>query len=134
MRQKVVKALKSLHALSVENPCKPGTPDVNFGGLYGGWIELKWESDWPKKPETPLRLTSTFTPQQRLFAIKRWHRGGKCYFLLQVGPDWLMFDGPTAAELIDKANRSELENAALVRWTSSEMEQNIVEFLKRPRE
>lgn len=134
MRQRVVQALKPLHGFSVENPCKPGTPDVNYGGPHGGWIELKWEESWPKKPETPLVLTSTFTPQQRLFAVKRWHTGAKCHFLIQVDQDWLLFDGPTAARIVGTSPRAELERAALVHWHGSQMEKEIVQCLSHPRE
>lgn len=35
MRKRVVSALKTLHAVSVENGVGAGTPDVNYAG---GWL------------------------------------------------------------------------------------------------
>jgi hypothetical protein len=132
MRQRVVKALKSLHAISVENPCRPGTPDLNYGGPRSGWIELKWESKWPVRPTTPLRLTSDFSPQQRIFAIKRTMSGGRSHFLLQVGQDWLLLEGETAAKIVGTACRAELEAAAIQRWHGAEMEERILKWCLDP--
>ena len=49
MRGRLTKALRSLHAVAVENPVHPGTPDINYSE---GWIEAKWLRAWPRKPET----------------------------------------------------------------------------------
>lgn len=112
MRQRVVKALKKLDAWSVENPCRPGTPDVNY---IEGWIELKWKEEWPVKAETTLRLPH-FTPQQRLHLRRRWFLGGNAYLLLQVKQDWLLFDGDVAAEYVGTVDRSALELRAKAQW------------------
>ena len=112
MRQRVVKALKCLDAWSVENPCRPGTPDVNY---IEGWIELKHAEKWPARAATPLRL-GHFTPQQRLHLRRRWHLGGNAYLLLQVDQDWLLFDGETAAEFVGLQPRQELYLRARASW------------------
>jgi hypothetical protein len=112
MRQRVVKALKPLDAWSVENPCRPGTPDVNY---IEGWIELKWLDNWPKRSSTVVRLDH-FTPQQRLHLARRWNLGGNAYLLLQVGQDWLLFNGEEAAKIVGKVPKSELEEACQARW------------------
>jgi len=113
MRKKVVQALKPLDAISVENSCGPGTPDVNY---VDGWLELKWARTWPKKPETPLRLEH-FTRQQRLWLIRRWKAGGRAFVLLKVGVEWLLFDAPTAADKLGRSTRAELYEVATQVWT-----------------
>lgn len=111
-RQRVVKALKPFDAWSVENPCRPGTPDVNY---IEGWIELKWLADWPKRATTTVRIEH-FTPQQRVHLARRWEMGGNAYLLLQVAQDWLLFTGDIAARIVGRATRSELEAAAKAQW------------------
>ena len=113
MRQRVVKALKSLDAISVENSVYPGTPDVNY---IGGWIELKWVRSWPKRESTPLRLPH-FTPQQRVWLQRRERKGGHAFVFLQVANDYLLFDASTAADLLGETPRHELLEAAL--WTAT---------------
>ena len=52
-RSTVIKALKTLDAMAVENRVKPGTPDVEF---IGGWVELKYMSKWPKNTDLIVRI------------------------------------------------------------------------------
>ena len=127
MRQRVVKALKPLDAWSVENPCRPGTPDVNY---IEGWIELKWKAEWPKRPESVVQLEH-FTPQQRLHLMRRWILGGNAYLLLQVDQDWLLFDGATAARIVGLVPRGELEQAARAKWHSPNLAVDLPPVLKR---
>ena len=67
MRARVVKALRSLHAVSVENGVGVGTPDVNCTTC---WIELKavTKANIPKREDTPVRLPH-FTQQQKIWLI-----------------------------------------------------------------
>lgn len=113
MRQRVIKALKPLDAFSVENPCRPGTPDVNY---VEGWIELKWLEKWPVREATIVRIEH-FTPQQRVFLMRRWRKGGNVYLLLQVKDEWLLFDGDVAAEWVGTVDRSTLQSKARARLT-----------------
>ncbi len=76
-----------------------------------GWIELKWLRAWPKRESTRLEIRH-YTKQQRLWHKKRWHVGGTVWLLLQVGKDWLLFDGDTAATVVGRATRDELFKAA----------------------
>lgn len=103
--------MKTLDAVSVENPVFPGTPDVNY---IGGWIELKWLRDWPKRDgEVAIRH---FTPQQRSWLKRRWLRGGNVFLLLQVGNEWLLFDGNIAAEHVGRVPRQVLQSLARRHW------------------
>ncbi len=127
MRQRVVKALKSLDAWSVENPCRPGTPDVNY---IEGWIELKWVESWPKRESTPVRLPH-FTPHQKLHLRRRWRMGGNAYLLLQVDQDWFLFAGEEAAIIVGQANRAVLEERSLAHWTRPDLKTVLPPLLSR---
>lgn len=79
--------------MRIENLVEPGTPDVNY---RDGWIELKYIPAWPKRAETMVKIDH-YTPQQRAWAIRRGHVGGKVSLLLVVGDEWLLFSGKDAA-------------------------------------
>ncbi len=126
MRGKVVRALGQLNAIAVENPALPGTPDVNY---VEGWIELKWLREWPTRGDTVVQFEH-FTPQQRVFHIRRRMAGGASWVLIQCRREWLLLDGAVAAlhinqcpkyGLIDLAAQytaDGLDPEELVRWIS----------------
>lgn len=126
MRPKVLKTLKSLHAIPVENPAKPGTPDVNCIG--DNWIELKWLRYWPVRPETPVTIEH-FTIKQRRFLRDRWAKGGKSWMLLQVRRDWLLFTGPVAYEYFGHVSKSKLSQLAHRHWTAGLNKEELIECL-----
>lgn len=105
MRQRVIRLMKEmkLDPISVENPAYPGTPDINY---LHGWLELKQVEDWPVRGG-PLRLPH-YTQEQRLWALRRMKAGGRCYLLLRVNRDWMLFDGATAAQHLGHRTRDEL--------------------------
>lgn len=121
-RQLIVKALNKLKkdAISVENPALPGTPDVNF---IGGWVELKYREDWPAKEETTVRLDH-FTPQQRVWLMRRWYNKGASWLCLQISKtrDWFVFDGETAAKHLakDGCNKARIFTLACFHGKSAE--------------
>lgn len=112
MRKKVVKALRPLHAVSIENGCGCGTPDVNYAD---GWLELKAIEKWPARENTIVKVDH-FTPDQRLWLRKRHEAGGTVFLLLKTGPEWLLFYGIDAAEYVGKVPRSDLERIAIAHW------------------
>ena len=111
MRHRVIRGLKPLDAKPVENPVGPGTPDVN---CICGWIELKWMRRWPRLGGV-VRIDH-FTPQQRNWLRRRWEKGGGAWLLLQVGQEYLLFEGPTAAEHVGMVNRTRLRQLAVKIW------------------
>ncbi len=111
-RRKVVKALRSVHALAVENPMKPGTPDVNFAD---GWIELKWLRKWPVRKTTIVRIDH-YTKEQRVFLKTRWLTSKSSFLILQVGREWLLFEGHTAAEHVGRVTKDQLKTIAIAYW------------------
>jgi len=112
MRSRVVKWLKPWDAVAVENPAHPGTPDVNYAD---GWIELKKIASWPKRETTTVQLPH-FTPQQRIWLSRRARAGGTVWVLLQVGQEWLLFDGVVAAKVLGDSTQAELVSASLHVW------------------
>lgn len=117
-RQRVVKALRNLDALSVENRVGIGTPDINY--TYG-WLELKCLKNWPKNTNIAVKLDHDLTKEQRIWLKRRWAAGGECYVLLQVKREFFLFAGPVAAELIGVANQSRLRGAAVWSCNSAEL-------------
>jgi len=106
--------LGGLHPQRVESGITPGLPDIYF---IGGWIECKHVNGWPARGG-PLRL-SHFTPQQ-----KAWHRmhyrcGGNSFVMLQVGRDYLLFDGHTAVQILGEATEGQLRGWATAVWKNS---------------
>ncbi len=133
IRQLVVKALKGLDAMSVENPAHPGTPDVNY---VEGWIELKYLKAWPVRPYTTLKIRC-FTPQQRVWLNRRCRRGGNAFFLVRVADDWLLYDGTTAARRIGRMDKEEMFERSLLHCRKTLRTNDLIKALKtwdrRPR-
>lgn len=128
MRQRVVKALRSEDAVSVENKVYPGTPDVNY---IGGWVELKWLPNWPRDREAIVPVKH-FTPQQRVWLKRRWRKGGQALVLMQVKANdaWLLFDGETAAAKLGRVPAVELYESCLASGFRLD-ERKIKEWLTR---
>lgn len=130
MRQNVVRALRSLDAVSVENRVGPGTPDVNF---VEGWVELKWLRSWPKRPETPVALDHPLEVEQRAWIRRRRKRGGNVWVLLQCGREWLLFDGLVAADFLGTSTRAELYRHAKKWWAKGLDRRELIEALNATR-
>ncbi len=122
LRATVVKLLRALDAVAVENPAYPGTPDVNF---VEGWLELKWERDWPARGG--ILHVPHFTQQQRVWLTRRRSRGGIAKVLLVCGREWLLFDGKVAANTLGRAGREELMVAAEKHWPQKPDQEEFVQ-------
>lgn len=112
MRQRVVRALKRLHAVPVENPAWPGTPDVSY---IGGWLELKWLRDWPIRKESVVKIEH-FTQQQRVWLMEHHRRGGTCHVLLQCHQEWFLLDPIWAAENLGRVTQDAIRNNFSCYW------------------
>lgn len=126
MRQRIVKELKILHAISVENPINPGTPDINYAD---GFIECKWLRHWPKREGTIVKLLCDLSKEQRLWINLREKAGGIVWVMLQCRREWLLFHGETAAKHIGKATRAELYELAYQVWTDGLNRDELVRIL-----
>lgn len=123
-RKWVIKSLKLLDAVAVENPARAGTPDVNY---VEGWIELKVERRWPVKDDTPLRLKK-YTDQQKTWLRRRWSKGGNCFLLLQVGREILLFRGEDAHH-IGTLPRAQLRLLACRSWNHKPSKEVLIAAL-----
>lgn len=128
MRRRVVRALRQFDAVPVENAAVPGTPDIEY---VGGWIELKQMPKWPADPEGIVRIPH-FTPQQRVFHIRRRRAGGSSWFLLQCKREWLLLDGAIAALSIGRVRRRDLYDLAAHRSTGGLRKKELAECISRP--
>ncbi len=128
MRSRVTKALRSLNAIAVENPALPGTPDVNF---VEGWVELKWLRSWPKNEDTVVPFKH-FTPQQRVFHLRRRQANGVCWVLIQCRRDWLLLAGEVAALTVGQCTREELFKYSHRTWTNGLVQKELVECISQP--
>lgn len=108
---RVIKALRGLDPVRVENVACAGTPDINY---VGGWIENKYIDRWPVRKG--IVRCDHFTPQQRVWHIRRRYAGGKSFVFLQVGRDYLLFKGEDAANHLGKVDEAELKTVALGVW------------------
>lgn len=111
IRRGLVKMLKPIHAVPVESPIVPGIPDVNY---TDGWIELKYVKDKPIRGGI-VRIPH-FTIQQRIWLRKRTAAGGKCWLLLVICREWLLFRGDVAAEHVGNVTLEVLREVAAEKW------------------
>jgi len=130
MRSRVVGALRTLDAISVENPAYPGTPDVNY---VEGWVELKWLRDWPSKAETPVAFDH-FTQQQKVWLIKRSRARGRVSLLICCKKEWLLFSPEVAVKFVGRATRQELIGVAQRYWPAGLNEKELIDELTGSRE
>lgn len=93
-----------------EDLVSKGYPDVSFGALgVNGWIELKALEEWPIRPQTVVKIDH-YTPEQRLWLLKRGSNGSKhVYLFLEVGDDLLLFNY-IQAQKVGQLTKQELFN------------------------
>ncbi len=127
-RAKVIRLLKPLHAIPVENRVGVfGCPDVNY---IEGWIELKWRRAWPKGETTPVTLDH-LTRAQRRWLNKRFMAGGNAWLLLQVQREWLLFTGRDAKDYVGFLTRKGLYKVTRARWTNGITKEGLIACLQR---
>lgn len=126
MRKQLVAALRPLHAVSIENGCGVGTPDVNCSL---GWIECKQLDEWPARADTKVQVPC-YTPQQRVWALMRTRAGGRVWMLLKVGPEWLLYHGEFAAQMFGACTQREMRSYALMA-TRGLRQEPLIECLSR---
>ncbi len=127
MRGRVTKALRALDAFAVENPARPGTPDVNYAE---GWIELKWLRKWPADEDAVVPFPH-FTSQQRVFHLRRRQVGGASWVLVQCRREWLLFRGEDAALHLGKISRQQMLDLAHRSWANGLVQKELVECVSK---
>lgn len=91
-----------LRLVRVEDRFNEGYPDVLycFRGS-AGWIELKHLGQWPVRKETPVHLPK-LTLEQVTFAESWDAAGGRCWVLLQVANEYLMFPSTVTRAIYER--------------------------------
>ena len=117
--------MHSLDAQAVENPVNPGTPDVEY---IGGWIELKYIEELPKRPDTPIRVPH-FRPEQKVWIVKRTNKGGRVHVLLRVENTFFLLDGMFAVNKLGTLTYAQLATSALAVWYRSIDGQELINVL-----
>ena len=98
-----------------EDKLSTGIPDVSYSTTLHGWIELKFIAEPPKRASTILRIPH-YTAEQRNWLERHGKRGGRCFLLLQVGREYLLFDW-TGALSVGRVTMDELRAIAVARWS-----------------
>lgn len=128
MRQNLVKALKSLDAVPIENPMRAGTPDINY---IGGWIECKWMKTWPVYCDTrPVHFSHPLTKEQGIWLARRWMSGGTTLVCAQVAREWFFFSGETAKFKFGNMTRPEMRKEALLHLTKGLEKEKVITWLR----
>lgn len=78
-------------ATRLESSSGNGVPDVTFSmPNINGFLELKYIPEWPKRPETKVKLP--LRPEQKLWISTRGKMGGNVWVLCRVADDFYLFD------------------------------------------
>ena len=59
-----------------------------------------------------------YTPEQRIWHARRSRKGGRIHVLLQVGPEFLLFEGLVASEVLGYVSEVELRVRSLAVFPS----------------
>jgi len=130
MAHTVRRAVRSLDPVRVENPCHPGTPDINY---VEGWLELKWLRRWPENANESPVLLPHYTQKQRVWHMRRWAQGGNVFLLWQIGHEWMLFSGDRAALYVGRVTRIVLEKEALKHWRNGLIAKELTACLSNSR-
>lgn len=125
-RKHLVRIMRPLHAVAIENGVGVGTPDINY---RDGWIECK-SVDQPARADTVVRVDH-FTAHQRLFHRMRRQAGGVSLVCVKVGTMWLLMDGQVAAEVLGRVNIERLVERSVATWNHKPQRKEFLDCLKR---
>lgn len=93
-------------ATRLESSSGNGVPDVTFSmPNINGFLELKYILEWPKRPETKVKLP--LRPEQKLWISTRGKMGGNVWVLCRIAGEFFLLDDVKAV-------------AACEGWTESE--------------
>ena len=118
---------EGLDARPVENPIDPGFPDIEY---IGGVLELKACPSWPARASTALRLDH-YTQEQRIWHSRRWRKGGRVFVLVQIGSEFLLFNGLVASEVLGLVPQAELRSRSCYQFASlSDLRRDLAPALR----
>jgi len=78
-------------ATRLESSSGNGVPDVAFSmPNINGFLELKYIPEWPKRPETKVKLP--LRPEQKLWISTRGKMGGNVWVLVRIFNSFFILD------------------------------------------
>lgn len=99
-------------ATRLESSSGNGVPDVTFSmPNINGFLELKYIPEWPKRPETKVKLP--LRPEQKLWISTRGKMGGNVWVLCRVKDSFFLLgdakaiavcEGWTEVEWVSRSN------------------------------
>lgn len=123
LRSKVIKLLEPLGAFAVENPAKPGTPDVC---TTMGWIELKLGT-FAKTSRGAVRIT--LRNEQRIW-LRKWSLfGGKAWVLTVINGEWFLHDGLWSSENIGRVKEEVFREHAEESWVMAPKRHELLQAI-----
>jgi hypothetical protein len=124
MWKRVKRALTGCDAIRIENRCELGTPDCNIA--TGAWVELKI-ADAPKRGG--ILTINHYSTEQRVWAVRRAHAGGKTFVLIKISNLWILLKGEVAAKYLNYTTIEELKGVAVKSWQPKLIDHELREFL-----
>jgi hypothetical protein len=125
VRQEIIKKLRELDPVAIENSVGLGTPDINY---IGGWMELKYIKNYPKRSNTKIRLRH-FTKVQRNWIKRRYLKGGNVCVLLRIERDWYLFKYPNT-HLLGELDKEEMKEKSTAFWEKKLIVEELIKWLR----
>lgn len=83
----------------IENTTKSGVADIIYSCMgKRGFIELKYLKEWPKRPDTPVKIPH-LTEIQRAWLSLHEQEANLCFILLQIEKDYLLYSAKRIDDL-----------------------------------
>ena len=100
---------------NIESPTtNSGIPDTYYSMTHGGWIEYKFQIDWPKRTETVLKVKN-FKKEQKLWILLHGRLTGRVFFFIKIGKDYLIYDC-IAAQKVGSLTKRGMMRYAIKVW------------------
>jgi hypothetical protein len=131
MRNRLGQIMAGYHFTPVENTARPGTPDCWW---VNAWAELKDVPRWPGNPNDKL-LLHHYTTHQCDWLCECYETGGRCWLIVKVGIEWLLFDKPVAFRLVGSLTRAQMYQfaTASLHERRQDFEHDLMTWLTSPR-
>lgn len=103
-------------ATRLESSSGNGVPDVTFSmPNINGFLELKYIPEWPKRPETKVKLP--LRPEQKLWISTRGKMGGNVWVLCRISVTFFLLDFNQALLACEGWTEEEwLEKGYVIGW------------------
>jgi len=102
-------------ATRIESNAGNGVPDVVFCvPNINGFMELKFIKEWPKRPETKVKLP--LRPEQKLWVETRGKRGGNVWVFCRIENSMFLLDNTCSMSACDGWTKEEWFKHSNMNW------------------